>query len=216
MLEKTYWAQRGVSWLLITPNQYDANVSLTLRRTSPWGYADPASQAEIDIACQVVRSEPWLPFSDVIQSITSHLGGGNHIYSAQRALWQAVWRGFLPIDLRRSWRPHHPLASVSREIFFFFQSHLGTEVCMHLIHNQVYKLTTDANGLAAGIYRIIADDIRTDTTYCVQIKSESTHARPKGGRPRIGALKPDKALYVHSFSRILIQSAPQRSSRAYS
>ncbi|WON90865.1 TnsA endonuclease N-terminal domain-containing protein [Delftia sp. UGAL515B_04] len=75
MLEKTYWAQRGVSWLLITPNQYDANVSLTLRRTSPWGYADPASQAEIDIACQVVRSEPWLPFSDVIQSITSHLGG---------------------------------------------------------------------------------------------------------------------------------------------
>jgi hypothetical protein len=120
MLEKTYWAQRGVSWLLITPNQYDANVSLTLRRTSPWGYADPASQAEIDIACQVVRSEPWLPFSDVIQSITSHLGGGNHIYSAQRALWQAVWRGFLPIDLRRSWRPHHPLASVSREIFSSF------------------------------------------------------------------------------------------------
>lgn len=63
---------------------------------------------------------------------------------------------------------------------------------MHLIHNQVYKLTTDANGLAAGIYRIIADDIRTDTTYCVQIKSESTHARPKGGRPRIGALKQTK------------------------
>jgi hypothetical protein len=116
-LEKTYWNLRGVEWLLITPEQYEKSVGLTLRRSSPWGFDEPASATEMRVACKVVRSAPWQPYSDVIQQLTDRFGGDTHRHEAQRALWQAVWRGLLPVDLRRGWRPHHPLALISRETF---------------------------------------------------------------------------------------------------
>lgn len=117
LLEKTYWAQRGVDWLLITPEQYEKSVALTLRRTSPWGFDDLASEREIRIACQTARSLPRHPYSDVIHHLTGSFGGETQRYAAQRALWQAVWRGFLPVDLRRGWRPSQPLTLLSVEAF---------------------------------------------------------------------------------------------------
>ncbi len=44
---------------------------------------------------------------------------------------------------------------------------------MHLMHNQAFKLTTEALGLPEGIFRIVVDDSSTDITYCVLIKQES-------------------------------------------
>lgn len=117
LLEKTYWAQRGVDWLLITPEQYEKSVALTLRRTSPWGFDDLASEREIRIACQTARSMPWHPYSDVIHHLTGSFGGETQRNAAQRALWQAVWRGLLPVDLRRGWRPSQPLTLLSVEAF---------------------------------------------------------------------------------------------------
>lgn len=116
-LEKTYWNQRGVEWLLITPEQYEKSVGLTLRRSSPWGFDESASETAMRIACKVVRSAPWHPYSDVIRQLTDSLGGETYRHEAQRALWQAVWRGLLPVDLRRGWRPHQPLSLISREAF---------------------------------------------------------------------------------------------------
>lgn len=116
-LEKTYWNLRGVEWLLITPEQYEKSVGLTLRRSSPWGFDEPASATAMRVACKVVSSAPWYSYSDVIQQLTDRFGGKTHRHEAQRALWQAVWRGLLPVDLRRGWRPHHPLALISREAF---------------------------------------------------------------------------------------------------
>lgn len=110
LLEKKYWEARGVTWLLITPAQYDKRVGLTLRSTSAWGLAEPASEAELDIAVHIVRSMPFHPYSNVIKRLTDVFGGTEqHVYLAQRALWQSVWRGKLPLDLRRGWRPHLPL-----------------------------------------------------------------------------------------------------------
>lgn len=116
-LEKTYWAQREVDWLLITPEQYEKSVALTLRRTSPWGFDEPASEADIRVACQTVRSMPWHRYSDVMQHLTDRFGGETHRHEAQRALWQSVWRGLLPVDLRRGWRPCQPLTLLSPEAF---------------------------------------------------------------------------------------------------
>lgn len=117
LLEKTYWTLRGVEWLLITPEQYEKSVALTLRRSSPWGFDEPATTTDIQTACKVVRSTPWHAYSDVIQHLTDRFGGVKHRHQAQQALWQAVWRGLLPIDLRRGWRPHQPLTLISREEF---------------------------------------------------------------------------------------------------
>lgn len=117
LLEKTYWAYRGVDWLLITPEQYEKSVALTLRRTSPWGFDEPASEADIRVACQTVRSMPWDRYSDVMQHLTARFGGEAHRHEAQRALWQSVWRGQLPVDLRRGWRPSRPLTLLSQEAF---------------------------------------------------------------------------------------------------
>lgn len=117
LLERTYWAHRGVDWLLITPDQYEKSVALTLRRTSPWGFDNPASEREIRIACQTARSMPWHPYSDVIHHLTGSFGGETQRHAAQRALWQAVWRGLLPVDLRRGWRPSQPLTLLSVEAF---------------------------------------------------------------------------------------------------
>ncbi|UJB66469.1 TnsA endonuclease N-terminal domain-containing protein [Acidovorax sp. YS12] len=117
LLEKTYWLHRGVDWLLITPDQYEKSVALTLRRTSPWGFDNPTSESEIRVACQAVRSMPWHPYSDVIHHLTGSFGGDTQRHAAQRALWQAVWRGLLPVDLRRGWRPSQPLTLLSVEAF---------------------------------------------------------------------------------------------------
>jgi len=119
-LEKTYWKLRGVEWLLITPEQYEKSVGLTLRRSSPWGFDEPAKISEIQTVCKVVRSAPWYTYSDIVQHLTYRFGGEEHRHEAQRALWQAVWRGLLPVDLRRGWRPHQPLALISREMFASF------------------------------------------------------------------------------------------------
>ena len=56
---------------------------------------------------------------------------------------------------------------------------------MHLMHNQAFKLTTEALGLPEGIFRIVVDDSSTDITYCVLIKQESPRTNIRGGRPRI-------------------------------
>ncbi len=116
-LEKTYWNLRDVEWLLITPEQYEKSVGLTLRRSSPWGFDEPAEISDIQTACKVVRSAPWHTYSDVINHLTDRFGGEKHRHQAQRALWQSVWRGLLPVDLRRGWRPHHPMTLISREEF---------------------------------------------------------------------------------------------------
>lgn len=56
---------------------------------------------------------------------------------------------------------------------------------MHLMHNQVFKLTTEAPGLPEGIFRIIVDDPIADIAYCVLIKQESPRVKVRGGRPRV-------------------------------
>lgn len=63
---------------------------------------------------------------------------------------------------------------------------------MHLMHNQVFRLTTDAHGLSAGIYRIIVDDPIGDVAFCVLVKPDSPPIKIRGGRPRIEELRRQK------------------------
>jgi hypothetical protein len=115
-LEREYWIVRGVPWLLITPELYDLRVALTLRRIAPWALGKVASSAQRELAVHVARNATGHTLTTVLERIASCLGC---MELAQRALWQSVWRGDLPIDLRRGWRPT-PLKFVFVEEFWAF------------------------------------------------------------------------------------------------
>lgn len=113
LLEKTYWQFRGVAWLLITPSEYLKSVGLTLRRNAAWGLAHPVNTNSLGTACKVAMAMQLHPYSDIVSCLTQRIGS-----DAQDALWQAVWQGLLPIDLRRGWRPHLPLTFISSSEFW--------------------------------------------------------------------------------------------------
>lgn len=113
-VEREYWNRRGVQWLLITPAEFDFSTAMTLRRVAPWALGDEVPAASRAIAVQLARRSPWMSLTTLLEQLAEVLGSMD---LAQRALWQAVWIGDLPIDLRRGWRPHLPLQLVSSEQF---------------------------------------------------------------------------------------------------
>ncbi len=113
-LEREYWARRQVQWLLLTPNESDPAVCLTLRRAACWGLAECVSSEARAAATAIAHKLIGLSLSDVLRAIADKLGC---MEVAQRAVWQSVWSGLLPIDLRRGWRPATPLTLLSPQQF---------------------------------------------------------------------------------------------------
>lgn len=109
-IERDYWLKREIPWILVTPYQWDRPVLATIQRIACWALGDPVSAASRRVACDVARTNPSASVSDLVRmirpSILEHDAG-------ERALWQAVWTGELPVDLHRSWRPHLPLKHIS-------------------------------------------------------------------------------------------------------
>jgi len=118
LLEKTYWQQRGVTWLLITPSEYHPAIALTLRRTAAWGLAPLVEKRALEAARKVAMTMPLASLTEIVGCLTLHFGGQAFNSYAQEALWQAIWQGLLPVDLRRGWRPHLPFTVVSQADFW--------------------------------------------------------------------------------------------------
>lgn len=110
-IERAYWTARNVEWLLITPDQYDERVELCLRNSFHWGLGDPIAAETKSAAASVARECQGLPLTFVLERIEAVLGQDKDY--AQRAFWQSVWSGSLPLDLRRGWRPHLPVELLS-------------------------------------------------------------------------------------------------------
>lgn len=106
-IERAYWAARDVEWLLITPDQYDETIELTLRNSFPWGLGEPIADDAKRAATALARELEGFPLSYVLDRIDAALGQGFEY--AQGAFWQSVWTRALPLDLRRGWRPHLPV-----------------------------------------------------------------------------------------------------------
>lgn len=115
-IERAYWAARNVEWLLVTPDQYDERVELTLRTSFPWGLSETITDEARSAAVDVARAHEGYPLSHVLDRIEYALGQDQDY--AQRAFWQAVWSGILPMNLRRGWRPHLPVELLSYSGFF--------------------------------------------------------------------------------------------------
>jgi hypothetical protein len=113
-IEKAYWDARGVQWLLITPELFDESVGLTLRRSVPWGLGTPVALSAMVAARRVVDLTLGHTYTYTIDTLAVMLGDKD---TAQRAFWQAVWSGTIPMELRRGWRPHFPIQLISSQRF---------------------------------------------------------------------------------------------------
>jgi hypothetical protein len=113
-IEREYWMVRGVPWLLISPEQYDERVGLTLRRSMPWALGSAVPETDLLVTVNVVKKHPGCSLSHLIEQLSAIFGCVDH---AQRAFWQAVWRGEIPMDLRCGWRPHLPIVLFSEAAF---------------------------------------------------------------------------------------------------
>ena len=113
-IEQAYWAARSVTWLLITPELFSKSVGLTLRRSAPWGLGSPVTSFAIGAAKSVTAQTLGHTFTYMLDTLEDLLGGKD---LAQRAFWQAVWTGAIPMDLRTGWRPHLPIQLLSPENF---------------------------------------------------------------------------------------------------
>lgn len=113
-IEREYWLARGVTWLLITPALYDEEVGLNLRMQMPWMLGDPAPEAAQQIAADTIRHFPGRSLTFILNQLTLALG---EIDLAQRAFWQAVLSGKIPMKLRRGWRPHQPIVVLTHADF---------------------------------------------------------------------------------------------------
>ena len=113
-IERTYWAARSVQWLLITPDQFDEAVGLCLRRSAAWGLGKPAPRDAIQTASAVAEDGIGGTLSSTISTLATHFNSQD---LALRAIWQAVWIGVLPLDLRRGWRPHLPIELLDQSSF---------------------------------------------------------------------------------------------------
>lgn len=116
-IEQAYWQARCANWLLITRSQYDERVALTLRNTMPWGLGEIVTEDALLAAIEATHQWYGHSLTNLLQRLAESLGSLDH---AQRAFWQAVWTGRLPIELRRGWRPHIPIQLVSQEEFWSF------------------------------------------------------------------------------------------------
>jgi len=115
-LEKAYWDARQVPWLLITPDQFDSRVALTLRCSMPWALGDRVKEEDKVIATSEAFKCNGRSLTYVLEAISRMLGGDTD--HAQRAFWQAVWCGDIPLDLRRGWRPHLPVTLLPIDAFW--------------------------------------------------------------------------------------------------
>lgn len=113
-IERHYWRCRGVKWLLITPHLFEINVARTLQRTWPWALNDPTPEDHLHAAQDAIYHWQGYSFTFVLKKLEAEIG---NLTKAQNAVWQAIWAGRAPVDLRRGWRPHLPLQLLPTDEF---------------------------------------------------------------------------------------------------
>jgi hypothetical protein len=116
-IEREYWERQGQPWLLITPELHDPFVATAIRFGLPWALQphDHGVEQALDWAA-VVAELDGLSMRHALGIIGAALGVD--LSNAQAALWRAVWRGDLPMNLARPIRPDQPLEFLSREAFW--------------------------------------------------------------------------------------------------
>ncbi|MFW5329745.1 TnsA endonuclease N-terminal domain-containing protein [Hydrogenophaga sp. ZJX-1] len=112
-IESAYWLARGAEWLLFTPDLFAPQVKKSLEQISPWT-RESLPDLMLQTAASLTRAHSHLAYLDLLQVLDARFGSRD---VSQRALWQSVWHGFLPIDLAHQWRPSRPLRLIGQSEF---------------------------------------------------------------------------------------------------
>lgn len=114
-IERQYWKERHVEWLLITPELYDNSLALMLRGVFCWSLGVRVEENILARTHHYFINSPDKSITALVKILSEAYKNTD---LAQRALWQAIWFGHIPVDLRRSWRPHIPLQVISQKSFW--------------------------------------------------------------------------------------------------
>ncbi len=113
-IDREYWLARGVTWLLITPDLFDGRVALRLKDTMPWALERLVPEKCLVSAAVMAKGLQGHSLTYVLNQLSEKFGDFDY---AQRAFWQSVWCGKIPLDLRRGWRPHLPITLLPADEF---------------------------------------------------------------------------------------------------
>ena len=113
-IEQQYWKHRGVTYLLITPNEFHPQVAETLHRTWIWALDNFVPESHLKAAQIAIHRFQGHSLTYLLNQLSIEIGDHTQ---AQHAVWQSIWAGHVPVDFRRGWRPHIPLQIISREEF---------------------------------------------------------------------------------------------------
>lgn len=117
IIEREYWARQGVQWLLITPEVFCKSVVVTLKSYAAYAISDTSVDKELIIAVtELLPLINNMPLSKVLKFIESTLKVSQA--AAQKIFWQGVWKGFIPINLKRKVTPFTPINLISNEDFW--------------------------------------------------------------------------------------------------
>lgn len=114
-LEKAYWSERSVPWLLLTDEEYEPLIGDLLKGTSAWALEKTESPQLIHWLRTRARNFHGRDLPHILREVSHYCGCSE---MAKCAFWQAVWSGAVPFDLRRGWRPSAPFSLLTHESFY--------------------------------------------------------------------------------------------------
>lgn len=116
-IERAYWEQQGVKWLLLTPDLFSKHVAINLRYSMPWAVdAEPLSGGRLEQVSEVYRRLAVATLEDAVSAVARRLSLAAH--DAQRAFWQSAWSGRIALDLGSALRSSSWLHTISPETFW--------------------------------------------------------------------------------------------------
>lgn len=119
LLERMYWEQQDVQWLLVTEGEYQKEVSKTVRGAMSWAVPKLESEripsALLNECAKLSSKFDGYSLTDAIRLIQERLS--IPMERAQRAFWQAVWTGQIPLSLHRSGWPSEALRLLESDSF---------------------------------------------------------------------------------------------------
>lgn len=112
-IEKRYWEERNIPWLLITPDLFDKAFADTLRSYRQFGldqYVNPSLMHAMHE--ELLSGNP--SYIDLCKSLRIK---GYPKEEIERAFWSGYWAGDLPVEVRVRFQPLSPIRLIPKDIF---------------------------------------------------------------------------------------------------
>lgn len=111
-IEKSYWTERGVEWLLITPEIYERPFAETLRSYGKIALKEANQHLHNEVVEKIFSGN--YSYAEIIAYFVSK---GYLTESIQIAFWKGFWFGDIPLDIKVTFEPLRKIQLLSKEDF---------------------------------------------------------------------------------------------------